>query len=175
MQMRPDIQITAMLKAMTDVVIPALGTSNKLATEQAQLVVGMLSLMKAQLPMQFRFDRDELMRLVSTATRIEALTGMSVVAHQVAALIEQRDAAASLLEACRVDPAELQGTVRNLRQTLCELIDALGQTEAVEAQEVIEKLVMSMTKAQLQRDRALMKPQGWEADPDALPDIATLI
>ncbi|MGQ0622999.1 MAG: hypothetical protein ACT4QA_24340, partial [Panacagrimonas sp.] len=64
MQLRSEIQLTSMLKAMKDVVIPAIDPANRLAIEQSQLIVGMLGLMQHQLPIQFKFDRDELGRLV---------------------------------------------------------------------------------------------------------------
>ena len=42
MQMRPDIQIQSMIKALTDVVLPAVDADNKLAHEQTRLVIGLL-------------------------------------------------------------------------------------------------------------------------------------
>ena len=75
MQLRPEIQITAIVKAMKDVVIPAVDADNKLATEQAQLIVGLLTLMAHQLPRLFHFDCDELQRLIACASQLEAIPG----------------------------------------------------------------------------------------------------
>jgi hypothetical protein len=71
MQMRPALQIQSMIKAMMDVVLPAVDPSNKLALEQSRLVIGMLSLMAQQLPLQFRFDCDELSRLLKLAAALQ--------------------------------------------------------------------------------------------------------
>lgn len=175
MQLRPDIQITAMVKAMTEVVIPALDPTHKLAVEQAQLVVGMLALMAEQLPMQFRFDRDELTRLVATAGEIERQgAGQGAQRDAMLALAAQRAEAQALLAGCQVDPAGLYGAVKAMRARLCELVDAFG-TGGSPAAQAVEAAVMSMTREQTLRDRALVKRQGWEADPAAIPDIASLV
>jgi len=176
MQMRPEIQIASMIKAMTDVVIPALGSSNKLASEQAQLVVGMLSLMSSQLPMQFRFDRDELGRLIDTANTIGAQSSDDPATQSARdALAAQCAEAQTVLAGCQTDPARLESSVKAMRASLCALIDAFGTDSVDPARESVEKAVFAMSRDQLLRDRALMKPQGWEADPAALPDIGSLV
>jgi len=176
MQMRPEIQITSMIKAMTDVIIPALGSSNKLAGEQAQLVVGVLSLMATQLPMQFRFDRDELSRLIDTARQIAGHPSDDPATRSARDdLATQCGAAEVVLAACQMDPARLQDAVRGMRTSLCGLIDAFGCDSVDPARESVEKAVLAMTREQLLRDRSLMKPQGWEADPASVPNIDSLV
>ena len=73
MQMRPEIQIQSILKAMIDVVLPAVDPKNPLAQEQARLVMGMLTVMAGQLPRQYRFDCDELSRLLKLSQRMQFL------------------------------------------------------------------------------------------------------
>lgn len=176
MQMRPEVQLAAMIKAMTDVVVPALPQTNKLALEQAQLVVGMLNLMQAQLPVQFRFDRDELRRLVETAERLHAVStsdgGTAVAIEQVDG---PRSRAADVLVRCQATPEELRVAILEMRAALCALVDASAASEDAGARGQIETMLLAMSKEQLLRDRALMKPQRWEPDPAAVPDIDTLI
>lgn len=176
MQMRPEIQITSVIKAVKDVLIPAIDPNNKLAVEQAQLVIGLLSLLASQLPVQFRFDRDELARLLATAESLGQIqTGNSVVTSAMDELANSRTAAASVFERCQLDPAELVGSVRELREMVGAVISAVAGTDDIDAQLRIEKIVLEMSKAQLLRDRSLMKPQGWEPDPAALPGIEELL
>jgi hypothetical protein len=176
MQMRPEVQIAAMIKAMTDVIIPAVPQTNKLAVEQAQLVVGMLTLMQSQLPVQFRFDRDELRRLVDTAGRLTALeTTDSATSAAIEGVDGPRGRAADVLERCQAGPDELYSAIREMRAALCALVDASAASEDVRGRDRIEAILLAMSKEQLLRDRALMKPQRWEPDPAALPDIETLI
>ena len=94
MQMRPEVQIAAMIKAMKDVVIPAVAGTNKLAEEQAKLVVGMLSLMAYQLPLQFRFDRDELARLVETSAALREVQASKPSARAACGALVERAAGA---------------------------------------------------------------------------------
>ncbi len=54
MQLREDLQLQTAIRALTEVVTPAVDTSNALAVEQLQVVIGMLHLMAARLPLRFR-------------------------------------------------------------------------------------------------------------------------
>ncbi|MCK9285355.1 MAG: hypothetical protein M0P39_13860, partial [Rhodocyclaceae bacterium] len=60
MDLRPALQVQTVIKAMTDVVLPAVDPNNKLAQEQARLVIGMLHLVMQRQPLMYRYDRDEL-------------------------------------------------------------------------------------------------------------------
>lgn len=176
MQMRPEIQITSVIKTVKDVLIPAIDPSNKLAVEQAQLVIGLLSLLASQLPVQFRFDRDELARLLATAEFLGKIpSGNPAMASAMDKLTACRTAAASTLERCQLDPAELVGSVRDLRERVGAVISAAAGTDDIDVQLHVEKIVLDMSKEQLLRDRSLMKPQGWEPDPEALPSIGELL
>lgn len=176
MQMRPEVQIAAMIKALTDVIIPAVPRENRLATEQAGLVVGMLNLMRFQLPLQFRFDRDELRRLVDAADDVDAEGSTDAgTAAAIERLGEPRRRAADVLECCQGEPAELYAAILEMRSALCALVDASAGSADIGGRERIEAILLSMSKAQLLRDRALVKLQRWEPDPDAVPEIGTLI
>jgi hypothetical protein len=176
MQMRPEIQIRSMIKALTEVVIPAVSSDNKLAVEQAQLVVGMLKLMQAQIPLQFRFDVDELRRLVDTAGTLGAMEATEDGACvALAGVAQARDRAADILSRCGADPGELHAEIMRMRASLCTLVDACAAGGRTDERARIEAVLLAMSKEQLLRDRVLMKPQAWEPDAAALPDIEALI
>jgi hypothetical protein len=176
MQMRPEIQIASMMKAMRDVVIPALAGSNKMAIEQAQLVLGMLNLMSHQLPMQFRFDREELSHLVEKTAALRSLPVCEGgVREAIADLAVRGKEAAALLEHCRRDPSDLKDAVRSLRACIVKVVKALAVTDDTQNQLLAEKIILDLSRDQLLRDRSLLKPQGWEPDPAAVPDIAQLL
>lgn len=175
MQMRPEVQIAAMIKAMKDVVIPAVAGTNKLAEEQAKLVVGMLSLMAQQLSVQFRFDRDELARLVQAGAALKEVQATEPTARvATGALIERAAEAEQVLEQCRRDPDDLRRSVHAMRAAICDVVEAFAQSGSDEQQKV-ERIVLAMSAEQLLRDRSLVKLQGWEPDPAAVPDIESLI
>lgn len=176
MQMRPEIQITSVIKAVKDVLIPAIDPNNRLAVEQAQLVIGLLNLLASQLPLQFRFDRDELARLLATAEALDKIrTNNPALAKAMDQLTTSRLAGASVLQHCQLDPAELVGNVRELREKVGAVVTAAAGSDDLDVQLHIEKLVLEMSKDQLLRDRSLVKAQGWEPDPAALPDIGELL
>lgn len=176
MQVRPQVQIASMIKAMKDVVIPALGTSNKLAVEQASLVVGMLALMASQLPHQARFDRDELARLVAFVDGLKGIdTADATAKATLQAMGAEQAHAATLVAESKHDPSELQTSVATLRTQIGALVTALSKTGESANQQKIEKAVLDLSREQLLRDRSLLKAQGWEPDPAAVPDIASLL
>ena len=176
MQMRPEIQIISMMKAMTDVIIPAVDPTNKLAMEQAQLVVGMLNLMSKQLPVQFAFDRDELARLIDYAGRLKGVPASDSATHAAQAqLVERCEAGADALERCKENPQTLLDGINGIREAIGTLLVALGATRDEPAQLQAEKIIVELSKEQFLRDRAMVAPQGWEPDPAALPRIEVLL
>lgn len=176
MQMRPEIQIKSIIKAIKDVVIPAIDPANQLAIEQSRLVIGMLTLMASQLPVQFRFDHDELARLVKAAESLQAIQASDKQFGDSARnLATCKARAATVLERCQADPSELTAAVREMRETIGQLVLAVTQTGTPEVQLKIERVILDLSKEQLLRDRSLMKLQGFEPDPAAIPEIASLL
>lgn len=176
MLMRPEIQITSMIKAMTDVVMPAVDPGNKLAVEQSQLIVGMLSVMAKQLPVQFHFDRDELQRLIDTAKTLQAVPTTDATVKSVLAQLAACSAAAvDVLEQCRHSPSTLEVSIRDMREAVGDVVQSLAATTDLAAQLQTEKIILQMSKEQLLRDRSLMLSQGWEPDPKAVPSIDMLL
>jgi hypothetical protein len=176
MQMRPEVQIASVIKTMTDVIIPAIDPANRLAIEQSQLIIGLLSLLNTQLPLQFRFDRDELGRLLANAETLKATPandpGTRAALDKLAVISA---AACTVLDRCTLDPVLLTQSVRDMRVAMGSVVVAAAGTADLDTQLRVEKIVLNMSKDQLLRDRSLMKMQGWEADPAALPDIEDLL
>lgn len=176
MQLRPEIQITAIIKAMKDVVIPAVDSDNKLAVEQAQLIVGLLNLMAYQLPRLYRFDRDELKRLLDGASELATLRSRDPAIMAAARqLFTCQETARRVLDRCTADPAELTDAVRDMRQATGALMSAAAKGADPATLTWIEKAVLDLSREQLLRDRSLLLPQGWEPNPAAVPDIDTLL
>ena len=108
MQLRPDIQIQAVLKAFTDVILPALDPANPLAQEQARLCMGHLGVVAARLSLQYRYDRDELERSVGMAHRLRQQSDLAALAPRAAqALAASQTLGEDVLERARAEPQEL--------------------------------------------------------------------
>lgn len=176
MQMRPGIQLQAVIKALSDVVLPAIHPDNKLAIEQGKLSIGLLALLAQQLPMQFRFDCDELARLIATSRELGtqaqggAGTQAAVEALNAATLVAGR-----VLDAARSSPADIEAAVRSLRAATGTLVTEVHRDGDAACRPKIQTTVLAMSQEQLLRDRSMLLMQGWEPDPKAIPPLADLL
>jgi hypothetical protein len=173
MQLRSEIQIATMMRAMKEVIIPAIDPQNSPALEQSQLVLGMLGLLRTQLPIEFRFDRDELERLATTAGALAGLCEAEPALREpVRALAALEAAARDRLERSAVDPSELRSSSRSLREAIGRLVSEADGAAAPERWAEIERQVLDLSLEILVRERALLAPQGWEApDFPAIEDL----
>lgn len=176
MLLRADMQLASIIKAMKEVIIPAVDGQNSLAIQQAQLIVGLLNLMAHQLPVQFLFDRDELRRLIACAQNLsEVSTNDPAIGEAMKQLAAGRAAAAAVLEHCTADPANLLAAVRDMREATSVLMSAAASGSDKEALGKVERIILDMSREQILRERSLLLSQGFEPDPAAIPPIETLL
>lgn len=176
MQLRPQLQIQSILKAMTDVVLPAVDANNKLAQEQTRLIMGTLGLMARQLSVQFRFDCDELVRLIEFARELQQLSqGGQETSAANAALASCTESAKAILDRAKAGPDEVEQAVRELRAATGAVVTGVYRDGEAASQGGVQKAVLAVSKEQLLRDRSLLITQGWEPDPKAVPAIETLL
>lgn len=174
MQMRPELQIQSIIKALTDVVLPAVDPQNKLAQEQARLILGTLNLMAQQLPLQFRFDCDELKRLIAFAHELQDEAAGAETAA-LAELAASASAASGILERAGARPDEVSLAVRSLRAAGGAVVTAVFKDADAPTRYRVQKTVLAMSSAQLLRERSWVLMQGWEPDPKSVPAIDTLL
>ncbi len=159
MQIRAEIALKAVLKSLTDVVLPALDPDNKLAQEQSQLVIGLLGLIAARLPLQHRYDADELARAIALAHRLGVDCGQ----------------AADILERARVSPAELVSATDALNAAIGARIDAVAEGTSAAERKAMTTAVLASAHEQHLRERSWLLMQGWETDPGSVPPIEILL
>lgn len=176
MQMRPALQIQTIIKAMMEDVLPALDQTNQLAMQSAQLTIGTLHLISQHLPLEYRYDCDELVRLVATAeTLSRQAKGGEKTGVALAELDEAGRLGADVLDRARAEPAEILAAVRRLRTAASETVRAVYVEGAESAQAAVQTTVLAMSKEQLLRDRSWLLMQGWEPNPKSVPAIDTLL
>ena len=177
MQMRPEIQIQSILKAMADVVLPALDPQNPLAQEQARLCMGLLGVMASGLPLQYRYDCDELGRLLALSRRLQQLPEVAQLVPQALGVLSQRaQRADDVLARARAEPAEVLHAVRALREATGDLVqEAFEQDLTGRKTGELQRAVLDASQEQLLRERSWALGQGWESDPRAIAAIDTLI
>jgi hypothetical protein len=172
MEMRPQLQIQTVIKAMMEDVIPAMDQSNQLAMQSAQLTIGTLALIAQHLPLEYRYDCDELARLLATAkTLATQAAGLAASGELTAA----STVAADVLDRARAEPSEILDAIRSLRTATADTVRAVYAQGSDSMQNAVEKTVLAMSKEQLLRDRSWLLMQGWEPNPAAVPAIDTLL
>ncbi len=164
MQLRPLLQIQTIMKAMSEDIIPALDQTNQLAMQSAQ-----------HLPLEYRYDCDELTRLIECAKSLGVQLKPQGDATTAAELIEAGKVGSDVLSRARAEPSEIVDAVRRLRAASANAVTAVYAAGDEAAQAAVEKTVLSMSKQQLLRDRSWLLMQGWEPDPKSVPGIAELL
>src|ERR1700745_8830 len=126
MDLRPALQIQTVIKAMTDVVLPAVDADKKLAQEQARLVIGMLNIVAQRQPLMYRYDRDELSRFLALADTLQSqakdLPGATQALHALANRAQPGD---DVVDGARAEPSELESANFELREKIGALITAI--------------------------------------------------
>lgn len=167
MQLREDLQLQAAIRALVEVIAPAVDTGNAVAVEQTQIVIGMLQLMAARLPLRYRYDCDELARLVALCRALEA--------HDDGRLAQASAAGADVLARAQATPQELLAAIRNLRELSGAVVSEVFRDGDDATRAYVSKQVLAHAEQQLLRERAWFAPQGWELQPESLPDIESLL
>lgn len=176
MQLRPGIQLQSIMKSMKDVVLPALDPSNKLALEQGQLIMGMLNILSQRLPLEYRFDCDELGRLLELSRRLgEQAKGGGKTTAALKTLATSTTHGADVLERARAEPGEVYEAVKELRAKTSDVVQSVFKDGEAASRTAVRKSVLAISAEQLQRDRAWLIGQGWEPDSKSIPPIESLI
>ena len=176
MDLRPDIQLRSMIKAMTEVVLPAVDPDNDLACEQAQLVVGMLHLMAARWPWQFHFDIDALGRALELSSGIcHDADGGPETRAAVAALNDAAARGNAILARAKASPEDLEQAIMMIRSKTASAVEALHLDGKPECRATIGRAVLNAAREQNTRERAWFSPQGWDTESEAPPPLETLL
>lgn len=169
MDVRPDIQIQSMIKAMIDVVLPAVDPEHKMAQEQAQLVIATLRLVAKRLPIAYRYDVDELQRYVAVARDLVSGIGKDMGGEVIAQLETLAAHGDKVLEGARSEPAEIESAIFELRSAVGRLVQEAHKRGSPEVNKIVRTLVLAAAAVELERERALVVDMGFEADPADMP------
>lgn len=171
MEVRPEIQLKVVLKALTDVILPAIDPANKLANEQTRLAIGTLQMVAKRLPIAYRYDRDELERYVALSKEVMAEIGPLLESADLAALQGLTSQAADVLDRARAEPVELEETALKLRNCVSTLMEAPAIAANKTAKARMGRLILNASKTELERERALVVDMGFDTDAASLTPI----
>lgn len=162
-------QLQVTLRALREVVAPALDQKDHQALEQLHLSVATLEFMQKRLPYARRYHRMELNHLIGLA-------------RQVIEIAAARPAAESLAKAINLGNHELNRpeaevedyliVSRQLRDLISGAVaDAVGQP----FEDRLDALIVNATEYLLLRERVWCQPLGFELKPQDLPDLDLLL
>lgn len=179
MELRPEIQLKGAIKALTDVVVPAVDPGNTLAQEQVRLVLGTLQVVASRMHLLYRYDRHEIERLTVLVRDLERFGAADSETGERTRAAADRLARAGhegrdVLDRARAEPSELEGTIRSLRDAISVFIRAVHQDGRAHVSE-LRQTVLAAAKEQLDRERAWVLAHGFETDPDSVAKLETLI
>lgn len=160
-----DLRLRTMIATMDDVISPAIDKSNKLAVEQAGLLVGSLKMIMAQIDYSHPFEVVELRDFLVLAGEISAkfADGGEVAKPALA------DAEAALAEPI-VSTLRLRNANRVLREVIRVLLeDSAGL--AKDAQAAIQRAILKHSKASIARERTWVAGTGFEVLPEPMRSI----
>lgn len=174
MELRPSLMLPAVIKALQDVLVPALDPANKLAHEQAHLVIATLQLLVQREPLRYRYERDELSRFVALAKSLQKEAGgLPCTESALRELTGSVAASEDVFERARAEPGELEAANIDVRDKVCALVNALYSNNPASSLKSISSLITAHAQVQLRKERAWIVSQGWEADPSSLAPIET--
>jgi hypothetical protein len=164
-----DNALRASIKALDEVVAPAIDASNPLAVEQLRLVSRFLGFLRTRLQYQAERERFELRHYLALTN---ALRGDAAsCAPPCAALFDEAIAAgATLVDRIDASTQDIRTAVDRLTAALSVLVRSVADADPVLRQRV-ERTVVAASKSLFDVQRAWYLPIGFEPDPDQVPSI----
>jgi hypothetical protein len=161
------------IRAMNEVVLPAVDRSHPLALEQATLVTKILQLVADRLPAWPQRLRAELeqQRGLAEVLAPDAAAVSPAIAQALAQAAQRADA---LLAAQEAQPLLWQQCARELGGLAGALVQA-AQGGDVALRQRVEHAVVAAADPFLALQRSWFLPQGWEPDASVVPPLETLL
>jgi hypothetical protein len=158
-----DSQLQVALRALEEVVAPALAGAEKHVVEQLMLAVVTIGFVKTRLPEARRFYRMELRTCLEMAQAAGEIAGTS------AELAQAIAAGNSALTDPEADDVEFEAASRRLR----DLVTALSAAKAGQPEQIrLDAVIMEKSSALLGQYRLWCAPFGFELQPEKLPKPA---
>lgn len=156
-----ELQLAVVIKALRDVVAPAVDPANKLAMEQLHLSLATLGLVQKGLPLAHARARRELSNAIDLAGAVSAAGGVV-------------DAAAA--RGALADAAADEAALDDARRTLLSAVEQAVAASAGAANErAVARAVIAASKPQCDLARAWCAGSGFEVEADALPSLESLL
>ncbi|MCB1667514.1 MAG: hypothetical protein R3E73_06010 [Porticoccaceae bacterium] len=167
--MRPsfDLRLQTMMKAMTEVVLPAVDPDNSAAVEQANLVIGSLNLLTEQVEYAHWFAVADIYSHVELLNQLIDLSGLELEVEQKQAVNEARKTA----ERWNVTLTEVESCGQQVRDFASELIEKIASLQDKALLEKTTEIVLQHSLPQVSRERAFVAKTNFDVNPDTLMSL----
>lgn len=165
-----DTQLAAVLKSLTDNVLPAVDGNNPLAAQQIQLCLATLGLVKAHLPELHRYLRRDLETHVVLAGELKQLADKAGVTTDF--VLHAIEASTRTLANPEMGATEIEQQARRLKEAIVELIAA---TRGTSAERDVAATIVKAEDIVILRSRAWSIGMGFEPDPTQIPPLNQLL
>lgn len=158
-----DLRLASVIKALREVILPALPPEQRMAREQASLVLGHLAILAEQWPYALRYE-------------LECLADSRALAGELAALVEDGSALrAARASAAQVDVADYAAVSAAHRDLKRHIDAALGDGEGrVPLAPAVLDAVLRMNDRRAPRERSWFRGSGLDPDGPRLPPLEAL-
>jgi hypothetical protein len=155
-----------MIRAMTTVIIPALDESPGLASDQAQMVLGHLHVLREQLDHAGRFEDLEYRAAVSLAEALVAHAGDG------SASPASQQLQAALAAGTGAHPQETRDRAEAIRAAVEEFVRTHPQDEHAAR---MQSIVLEHERTSANLNRSWFAAMGWDGADSGLPSIPEMI
>jgi len=165
-----DDSLRAAIKALDEVVAPAVDGANPLAVEQLRLVSRFLGFVRQRLAYQDGRDRFELRHYLSLADELAPLaTDQPGIAAR-SLLLEALEAARPVAANLSATQGETRAAARSLSSAVSILVRSVADADEA-ARRPVERAVVVAQRTLMDAQRAWFLPIGFEPDPKAVVPI----
>jgi hypothetical protein len=165
-----DDGLRAAIKALDEVVAPAIDTANPLAVEQLRLVSRFLGFLRSRIPYEHARARHELHHYLGLAQTLVTLAPNDAPVRSRDAIGAAIHSATPVLHEASASAQQIQSAIASLSSATSALVREVAvASPAVRAP--IERAVVLAAQQLLDAQRAWFLPMGFEPDPRCVPSI----
>ena len=165
-----DVGLRAAIRALSDVVAPAVDTSHAQARDQLRLTVDYLAFVVERLPYLHERDRFELTHHLSMARDLAADLGPTAPPRLRAAI----DAGAVMLERSGSGTLEVRAATAELTGAISDVLH-VSNDMSEPIRDSIERHVLQASKQRIAFERAWYQPLGLDPDPHDVRPLSELL
>lgn len=161
-----DLRLHSMLKALSDVILPAIPVDQSLARDQAKLVMGHLTVIAAHWKHALNYELENLRLTCGLARELAGMGLANALGDELSAAVAQAEA----LD--RSDYDAVSAAHRALKQVIDRVIAAEDSCASMSG--LLKSAVLRYSTVRAMRERIWHRDAGLDPDTAKLPPIAAL-